>query len=211
MRLGLISDLHGDFAATELVWARLTAEEGVDAVLCAGDLVGYGPQPERVVNFVLERGLACAQGNHDAWAAGREPGSADPFGYGDLSREAREALGGLPDYRLFEADGRVILLTHSLPGDFLSFLNPETMSARALEEVLEGFGADVYVHGHTHRPVWHRSGGGGLVVNPGSLISGPGARSTSRTYAVLETGDLSLRFHDVETGAVREVKRWAGG
>ena len=51
MKLGLISDLHGDPVALELAWAHLTVL-GADRIVCAGDLVGYGPFPDRVVAFL---------------------------------------------------------------------------------------------------------------------------------------------------------------
>ena len=81
MKLGLISDIHGDPIALELAWAHLTAMR-VDRIVCAGDLVGYGPFPDRVVAFLQERQIPSVRGNHDRWALQRGPGVPDEFGGG---------------------------------------------------------------------------------------------------------------------------------
>ena len=72
MRLGLISDIHGDVAALERAWSHLTTM-GVDQVVSAGDLVGYGPFPDRVIAFLNDHQIPSVRGNHDRWAlsAGR--------------------------------------------------------------------------------------------------------------------------------------------
>ena len=74
MKLGLISDIHGDPVALELAWAHLITMK-VDRIVCAGDLVGYGPFPDRVVAFLKERQIPSVRGNHDRWALSRAPGA----------------------------------------------------------------------------------------------------------------------------------------
>src|SRR6185437_4001235 len=89
MKLGLISDVHGDPVALELAWSHLTVL-GADRIVCAGDLVGYGPFPDRVVKIVVERGIASVRGNHDRWALERGPGGFDEFGGGTPDDETLE-------------------------------------------------------------------------------------------------------------------------
>ena len=72
MRLALISDLHANLAAFEAVLAHLDAQ-APDAIVCLGDLVGYGPQPNEVMDLVRKRGIPCVEGNHDAGVTGRMP------------------------------------------------------------------------------------------------------------------------------------------
>lgn len=81
MKLGLISDIHGDPLALELAWSHLTVM-GADRIVCAGDLVGYGPYPDRVVAFLEERQVASVRGNHDRWALERGLGVPDEYGGG---------------------------------------------------------------------------------------------------------------------------------
>src|SRR3954447_17070940 len=95
MKLGLISDIHGDPLALELAWSHLMVL-GADRIVCAGDLVGYGPFPDRVVAFLAEHRIDAVRGNHDRWALQRRPGEADPFGGGTPSEATLDGLGTLP-------------------------------------------------------------------------------------------------------------------
>ncbi len=64
MRLGLISDLHSNIEALGAIFARFDSE-GVDRVICLGDVVGYGPDPEHCIDMVMERCELTLCGNHD--------------------------------------------------------------------------------------------------------------------------------------------------
>jgi protein phosphatase len=63
MRIAVISDLHANRAALDALPGTY------EAILCTGDLVDYGAEPEPVLRFVREHVLAVVQGNHD-YAAG---------------------------------------------------------------------------------------------------------------------------------------------
>ena len=69
MRAAVLSDIHGNLPALEVVLAAIEAE-GPDAVWCLGDLVGYGPWPNEVTALVRERADVCLVGNHDLVALG---------------------------------------------------------------------------------------------------------------------------------------------
>lgn len=64
MRLAVMSDIHGNFEAFKEVLADMEKAE-VDGVACLGDNVGYGPQPEEVVERISEREIPCVMGNHE--------------------------------------------------------------------------------------------------------------------------------------------------
>ena len=63
-RIALISDVHGNLPAFEAV-LRAIDEEGVDAIWCLGDLVGYGAQPNECVDLAARSVDLCLIGNHD--------------------------------------------------------------------------------------------------------------------------------------------------
>jgi hypothetical protein len=69
MRTALLSDVHGNRHAFEAVLAE-TAEQGVDAVWCLGDLVGYGADPNACVALARERCSIILAGNHDLAVTG---------------------------------------------------------------------------------------------------------------------------------------------
>ena len=70
MHIAVISDIHANWHAFESVLADLEKEH-VDEVWCLGDLVGYGPQPNRCVAEARTLSDICLIGNHDLAAIGR--------------------------------------------------------------------------------------------------------------------------------------------
>jgi len=65
MRLAVLSDIHGNNDALQPVLADLDAC-GADCIVCLGDCVGYGPEPDAVVRAIRDRSIACIYGNHEA-------------------------------------------------------------------------------------------------------------------------------------------------
>ena len=72
MRVGVISDIHGNAAALEAVLDALDGERP-DAVWCLGDLVGYGPDPNRCCELVAHHADLSLVGNHDLGVIGAIP------------------------------------------------------------------------------------------------------------------------------------------
>jgi putative phosphoesterase len=206
MKLGLISDIHADPVALELAWAHLTVL-GADRIVCAGDLVGYGPFPDRVIAFFQRHEIATVRGNHDRWALDRGPGAADPFGTGRPSAETLEFLAGTPFDLAVSCGSRVGVVVHGSPRDDMEFVTRKDHPPRVLRGWLTDLDADFLVVGHTHEPMCYRAPSGRLVINPGSVISAPRV-STSRTFALLDLEALDVTFHDVESGLVVEVQPW---
>lgn len=204
-KLGLISDVHADPLALELAWAHLTVL-GAEAIVCAGDVVGYGSSPDRAVAFLRAREIPSVRGNHDRWALERGPGAADEFGGAVPSAETLDYLAGLPFDRSFEVGGRVGVVVHGSPRDDMEYVTRREFPPSSLRGWLADLRADLLVVGHTHAPMWFRCDRG-LVVNPGSIISAPVVR-TSRTFALVDLDDLSVTFHDVESGRVVPREPW---
>ena len=70
MRIAVLSDIHGNLHALDAVLDSI-ADDAPDAVWCLGDLVGYGPRPNRCCTLVAERADVCLIGNHDLGVLGR--------------------------------------------------------------------------------------------------------------------------------------------
>ncbi len=212
MKLGILSDIHGDPLALELAWAHLTVL-GADRIICAGDLVGYGPHPDQVIEFVREHAIDAVRGNHDRWAIERDqgiPGTPSTFGGGIPTEESIDYLATLPTELLIDdGAGQVGVIVHGSPGDDMDFVTRKTHSPLRLEHWLKTMNADLLIMGHTHKPMWY-SGAAGLVINPGSVISAP-VVSTSRTFTLLDWTERTVTFHDVASGDLREVRPWSRG
>ncbi|WP_406696045.1 YfcE family phosphodiesterase [Singulisphaera sp. Ch08] len=206
MKLGLISDIHGDPLALELAWSHLTVM-GADRIVCAGDLVGYGPYPDRVVAFLEEHQIASVRGNHDRWALERGVGIPDEFGGGTPSPDTLKTLAALP-FELLVADLKQVgVIVHGSPRSDMEFIQRRTHPPSALRADLAALGADLLVVGHTHEPMWFRCDQG-LVVNPGSVVSMPVVKNSSRTFALVDLTTLSVSFHDVESGDLISLDPW---
>ena len=64
MRAAIISDIHGNLEAFREVLSDIEAQHAISTV-CLGDNVGYGPEPEAVVQLVRKRRIPCVMGNHE--------------------------------------------------------------------------------------------------------------------------------------------------
>jgi predicted phosphodiesterase len=83
MRILVISDIHANYNALEAV---LKDAGEVDETWCLGDIVGYGPDPNAVVEEVRDiKNLTCLLGNHDVAVIGRIP-------FESFNGDARRAL-----------------------------------------------------------------------------------------------------------------------
>jgi putative phosphoesterase len=182
MQIGIISDVHADYAVLEDVLDRFAKHHNVDQILCAGDLVGRGPEPDRVVDLVRAHRIPVARGNHDEWLYG-------------LRQENRQYLRSLPLNWQGMLAGKAVYMCHGKPGNNMWGMYRDHLSATYLKMVLRSLKADVLVTGHTHLPL-HMMTEWGCLVNPGSLFTFKCSRASSRTYGVLSLPDLSFQVYD---------------
>lgn len=64
MRIAIISDIHANFEALKSVFDDIQ-NKSIDKIICLGDLIGYGPQPNEVVEFIRKFNIQTVLGNHD--------------------------------------------------------------------------------------------------------------------------------------------------
>ena len=185
MRLGVISDVHGNRVALEAV---LDDMPKVDRLVCAGDVVGYNPWPTDCVAAVRERSIPTVMGNHDRVVAGETPfrfnsmaAAGVDYAREQLADDALAWLADLPPERTV-ANGRVKLV-HGHPDDPDRYTYPEEFAPRMLR------GEDLLVTGHTHVQ-GHRTFDEGVVMNPGS-VGQPRDGDPKAGYAVVELTDGS--------------------
>ncbi|ELY35989.1 metallophosphoesterase family protein [Natronorubrum tibetense] len=208
MKVGLISDVHGNRVALEAVLEEMPP---VDRLLCAGDIVGYNPWPAACVDELRERDVPTVMGNHDAAVVGDAPFRFNGMARAgvehaseQLSEEQREWLESLPMERL-ECDDR-IKLVHGHPDDpdrYTRYTYPREFSPGLLDE------EDVLVLGHTHIQGLEQFAEG-IVINPGS-VGQPRDGDPRAGYAVVDLEALTAETHRVEydidavQAAVRET------
>jgi len=192
MKLGIISDIHGDRAALELALERFERVHQVDQVLCAGDLPGSGSDPAGVVRLVRERRIVTVRGNHDD-------------GHSALPQEDARFLKALPMDWEGTCGGRRIFMCHGKPGNNIWGLYRDHLSDTLLDMMLRSLNAEVLVTGHTHLPMCVQVARG-CVVNPGSLFRPcHSSRDTSHSYGVLHLPQLTFELYDVDCAALQPL------
>lgn len=101
--LAIISDIHSNYEALTTVYRWLDANR-IEDVICLGDVVGYGPEPNIVCDLVRQRCKVTLLGNHDAAVIGAmatdyyrdSARHAIEWTRGELSDENFHWLFGLP-------------------------------------------------------------------------------------------------------------------
>ena len=153
MRYLVLSDIHGNLEALE---AALAASPPCDHVLVLGDLVGYGADPNAVIDRITALpSVTCIRGNHDKVACGIE--SADDFNplarraiswtADVLTPEHREWLCALPKGPVaVDAD---VEICHGSPFDEDEYVFNEQQAAHALRLATRR----ICLCGHTHVPM----------------------------------------------------------
>jgi predicted phosphodiesterase len=64
MRIAIISDIHGNLDAFEQVLADID-HSGIDEIISLGDNIGYGPEPDEVIELIQARQIDTIIGNHE--------------------------------------------------------------------------------------------------------------------------------------------------
>ncbi|HYG77992.1 MAG TPA: metallophosphoesterase family protein [Planctomycetota bacterium] len=82
-RRAIISDIHSNLVALEAVLADIKTQN-VDAIVCLGDICGYGPQPLECIELVRKNAIWTLKGNHD------EALFVEPVDFGKNARVAIE-------------------------------------------------------------------------------------------------------------------------
>lgn len=229
MRIAVISDIHGNLEAFREVLKDMEQQD-VHKVICLGDNIGYGPQPNEVVRIIDERGIPCTLGNH-------ELGIVQPEHLDWFNSSARESLlitrdmltrQTIDTIRLFptffvEAGG---LFVHGCPPDQITTYLFELTDAD-LEDLFHQIDQAVSFVGHTHdltaiafegRKVLHLPLGCGVmnlradfqyIINIGS-VGQPRDGNNNAKYVIWDTvaHTIDTRFvpYDIAKTARRILK-----
>jgi predicted phosphodiesterase len=186
----LISDVHGNLPALEAVLADVDGRENIVAVYHLGDLVGYAPWPNEVVDVLRGRAIPGVAGNYDSTTAmdyehcgcryedpRQEELSHLSYAWTreNVSAASKRWLKGLPfriDIRPLggHTAGPRLILVHGNPVLNTVYWTEDRSDDFCLKmaERLGAKGGDVVAFGHTHKP-WHRTVEEIHFVNAGSV------------------------------------------
>lgn len=213
MNYAIISDIHSNLEAFERTVHEID-RIGVDKIICLGDIVGYGANPNECLDIVRERQLTSIIGNHDIVACGRgEPDNFNPIARdaalwtrNELTEENKDFLFGLPYQR--EIDDFLIVHGAISDPDLYIFSSSEAL----LEFSFMGK-ANICFFGHTHVKVYYvyshgkvqgftddeveLSGDNLYLVNPGS-VGQPRDRDPRASFLIYEHDEKTIKFFRLE-------------
>ena len=192
MRYLILSDLHANWEALQAVLEQ--AQSTYDRVVCCGDLVGYGADPDAVTEWVRENVSTIVRGNHDKACAGLE----DLEWFNPVARQSVLWTQGVMkpdnlDYLRDLAKGPDLIdgfqIVHGSPLDEDEYIVTE----REVAQVAPYLEAPVAFFGHTHLQ-------GGLLCHRNGV---------RRFRAVAE--DCSAAAHELENDAVYYINSGSVG
>jgi diadenosine tetraphosphatase ApaH/serine/threonine PP2A family protein phosphatase len=227
VRFLVLADLHANLQALDAVLADASAL-GYEAVLVLGDLVGYGADPDAVIDRTLGLSpVAMIRGNHDKVCAGLEP----PLYFNDSAKRSVEwtrktltaahvrVLAELPKGPMRVCDA--IEICHGAPFDEDHYIFDGADAVRAIDAA----SARICLFGHTHVPAIYTTVGdpvrkgtgladdevalpakGPVLVNVGS-VGQPRDGDPRAAYGLLDLATNTLRLRRVEYDIAGAQKR----
>ena len=220
MRIGVFSDIHANWQALDAVLEDCPA---VDETICLGDVVGYGGDPKRCLDYVRRQGWLTLVGNHDRACTdpeilqwfNEEAAIAIRWTVSVLEADDLGWLKALPETHVKED----VLLVHASPREPIYEYVLDAGTAEANLQLLQD---RVCFHGHTHVPgIFYFNGGsvaheyrlgvagyqGPMLINPGS-IGQPRDAVPDASYGVWDTDSQTFEFRRVaydREGAKRAI------
>jgi predicted phosphodiesterase len=230
MRYFILSDIHSNLEALEACVQR-AKQAGYDAVLCCGDIVGYGPSPVEAIDGVRALNAVTIRGNHDRVAAGLDEAT-------QFNPHARHAVywtrAVLPDsYREYLANLPVgpldITAQAQLVHGALTHEDDYIFTEADADENFVLTDKAITFFGHSHFPVVFSSNGRGdalqatsyefdefiavkcesgkkLLVNPGS-VGQPRDGDARASFAIWDADRSRIEFYRVEYDVKRTQER----
>lgn len=217
--IGLVSDIHANADALEAVLDD-AASVGVDALVCLGDVIGYGPDPVRCLEIVASTCEVMIRGNHEeALLNGKLTGAFNPRAKAS-ARFTRRALTdehvGLVELMQPHLEIGDLSLTH---GSFNALRYEYIYSVDAAERSFANLRTPIGIVGHTHVPcAFVMSGFNGCatiqsmplppgaemplnrgtraILNPGS-VGQPRDRNPDASWGVLDSDRMTFQVRRV--------------
>jgi putative phosphoesterase len=190
MNLLIMSDIHANLPGLNAVLSDVPSP---DLIIHSGDILGYGPYPNQVVEQLKKENIVSIVGNHDRAVVSGDfdfpeiPTKVIHWTQNRLTDSNRRYIEQLPLEKSLEADKISIRLVHGSPQNPDEYVYPDDISSDlAVDE-------DILVYGHTHYPVI-TSVDGCLVLNPGS-VGQPRDGDLRGSYILYDTETSAIELH----------------
>ena len=166
MKIGIITDIHSNIQALTAVLNEFDKIK-VDKIICCGDIIGIGINPEDTVQELLKRKdiLIAVQGNHEQYLLNGLPKEVHndkrklskeeienhKWNHNQLSEQSIKFLSELKLSENIEIEGKKILIIH-YPQENARIYKKHIKNPSATEsrELFKEYDDDIFLFGHTH-------------------------------------------------------------
>jgi predicted phosphodiesterase len=173
-RVGVLGDIHCEEGRLETA-LRFFETGRLDLICSVGDIIDGPGDPNRTIDLLIERDVACVRGNHERWLLNDEMRNLpDANAWFDFDTSSREFVKKLPLCRKLETVAGSALLCHGLSEYDMGGVWPGTdtvtpHSNYALWKLVNSHEYDFIINGHTHRRL-ARKFDGLTLINAGTLF-----------------------------------------
>ena len=219
MKYAIISDIHSNLEALQKAF-EIIDKKKVDVIICLGDIVGYGANPNECVNIVKERCSIVLLGNHDNAAI-------DTTNASDFNHLARAAIQWTHDELTEESAKYLASLPYTAAKENLFFVHSSPRTPEAWDYILsreeaiyafQFFSEKICFIGHTHVPgifslsnkVREINQNERYIINVGS-IGQPRDGNPMLSFGIFDIDQWSYQHirspYDIQTASMKIMER----
>lgn len=225
MRIGIISDIHGNIDALDAVLNELKTKN-VDKIICLGDLIGGAPMSDEVIKRIMKirENIIVVMGNREKYIiegmpdvvhdekmkVSEEQKERNEWVKNSLSKESIEFINKMPKEVIYNVGKKKIYIAH-YPMDKQGKYRRHIKHANAEEneEMFSEIDADIYLYGHTHSDVYNLKNGK-IYINPGTV--GCPKNTNYAKYGILNIEEENVNYEQLYTEydvkkVIREIEK----
>lgn len=224
MKIGVITDIHSNIQALKCILKELD-KIGVDKIICCGDIIGVGINPEETVQELIKRKdkIIAVRGNHEQYLLKGLPKKVHDnkrkmekeeienhkWNHSKLSKESIKYLNNLKISENLEIEGIKIHIVHypqKNDGTYKKIIkNPTILENR---EMFEENNADIFLYGHTHITCINNIDNK-WYINPGTLGCPKNSNMAKAGLLEIKNGKITFDMINVKYNIkeiIKEIK-----
>jgi putative phosphoesterase len=225
MKVGIITDVHSNIIALNAVLNEFEKIE-VDKIICCGDIIGIGPNPEETVQELIKNKdkLIAVRGNHEQYLLKGLPKNVHDdkrtmsleeidnheWTHSKLSENSKNFIRQFKISNIIEIEGNKIYIVHypsNEKGIYIKHIRKPTIKQN--EEMFSGIDADILIYGHTHTTSINNKNNK-WYINSGSL--GCPVKSNIANAGILEINKNEIHYEQLKieynvNEVIQEIER----
>lgn len=225
MKIGIITDVHSNIIALNTILNEFEKIK-VDKIICCGDVIGIGPNPEETIQALIKRKdiLLAVRGNHEQYLLKGLPKNVHDDGrtmsleeidnhewtHSKLSENSKNFISKFKISNIIEIEGKKIYIVHypsNENGIYKKHIKKPTIKQN--EEMFSEIDADIYIYGHTHTTSINNKNNK-WYINSGSL--GCPIKSNIANAGILEINKNEICYKQLKieynvNEVIKEIER----